>query len=241
MISAQVIQRSTQTERKGVGDAGTQECLGAAEVTKETGDIADQWAAKMAKKVAQEGRDVEREEVLVRLAAEVESAATPAGAVREGGKNQETVVLLPVEQQRRTTVWRPGVPYAGRQVVSRFVQEDEVAAQPRSGFFTQGQSRFFQRSMAASSRSNAVCQLYSGIGMRPRTSPRSSPVDSALPALSPRGMEKRHGCSSSAILIEAARGCLHNPNGYRTGCRATPNLPKWAGPARTCEAGALGE
>lgn len=159
-----------------MGDAGTQECLGAAEVTKGTGDIADQdgavggraavdvgaveqhedRAAKMTKQVAQEGHDVGRAEVLVQLAAEVEPAATPAGAEREGGKNRDTVVLLPVAQQGRMTAWRPGAPYAGRQLVSRFVEEDEVGAQPRSVFFTRGQSRFFQRSIAASSRSNAL-------------------------------------------------------------------------------------
>ena len=113
-------------------------------------------AAKMTKQVTQEGHDVGRAEVLVQLAVEVEPAATPAGAEGEGGKDRDTVVLLPVPQQGRVAPRCPGAPYARRQLESRLVQEDEVGAQPCSVFFTRGQSRFFQRSMAASSRSNAL-------------------------------------------------------------------------------------
>lgn len=211
------MQRLRQADGKGVGDTGTQELLGAAEVTKGTGDMAPQdgavvglavgqvvlgppphalvgielgrvrgevfetkarvtreqsahdraavdvgaveqhvdGAAKMTKQVAQERHDVGRMEVLVQLAAEVQAAATPAGAEREGGKGRDTVVLLPVAQQGRVATWRPGAPYARRQLVSRFVKEDEVGSQPRGAFFTRGQSRFFQRSIAASSRSSA--------------------------------------------------------------------------------------
>lgn len=201
-----------------MGDASPQECLGAAEVTKGTGDIADQdgavaglavrqlvfrptphalvgvqlgrvggevfetkarvsgeesanegaavdvgaveededRAAKMTKQVAQEGHDVGGAEVLVQLTVEVEPAAPPPGAEGEGGQNRDTVVLLPVPQQGRVAARRPGAPYARGQLESRLVQEDEVGAQPPGVFFTRGQSRFFQRSMAASSRSNAL-------------------------------------------------------------------------------------
>lgn len=115
----------------------------------------DHGAAKMTKQVAQERHDVGRVEVLVQLAAEVEPAPTPVGAEREGGKDRDAVVLLPVAQQRGLAAWSPGAPHARRQLESRFVQEDEVGAQPRGVFFTRGQSRFFQRSIAASSRSSA--------------------------------------------------------------------------------------
>lgn len=211
------MQRSGQANREGVGDASTQERLGAAEVTKGTGDVTDQdgavgglavgqvglgpaphtlvrvelgcvggevleakagrarhlsaqkraavdvgaveqhdhGAAKMTKQVAQERHDVGRVEVLVQLAAEVEPAPTPTGAEREGGKGRDTIVLLPVAQQRRVAAWRPGAPHARRQLESRFVKEDEVGPQPSGVFFTLGQSRLFQRSIAASSRSSA--------------------------------------------------------------------------------------
>jgi len=112
--------------------------------------------AKMTKQVTQEGYDVGRAEVFVQLAAKVEPAATPAGAEREGGKDRDTVVPLPVPQQGRVAAWRPGAPHTRRQLESRLVQEDDVGAQPRGVFFTRGQSRFFQRSIAASSRSSAL-------------------------------------------------------------------------------------
>lgn len=211
------MQWSRQADGKGVGDAGTQELLRAAEVTKGTGDITGQagtvvglavgeltfgpsphalvgvelrrvggevlepqarvarkqsahkraavdvgaveqhedGAAKMTKQVAQERHDVERVEVFVQLAAEIELAVTPARAERERGDGRDPVVLIPVTQQGRVTPWRPGAPDAGRQLEARFVEEDDVGAQPRGVFFTRGQSRFFQRSIAASSRSSA--------------------------------------------------------------------------------------
>lgn len=95
----------------------------------------DHGAAKMTKQVAQEGHDVGGAEVLVQLAAEVEATATPKGTEGEGGKHRDSIVLLPVAQQGRMTAWRPGAPHAGRQLVSRFVKEDEVGTQPRSVFF----------------------------------------------------------------------------------------------------------
>jgi hypothetical protein len=200
-----------------VGDAGTQESLGAAESLKRTGDIANQdgavgglavgqlglgpaphtlgrvelgcvggevletkarvaveqrpdqrsavdvgaveehedGTAKMTKQVTQEGYNMGRAEVLVQLAAKVEPAATSAGAEGEGGKHRDTVVLLPVSKQGRLAAWRPGAPLTRRQLESRLVKEDDVGAQPRGVFFTRGQSRFFQRSIATSSRSSA--------------------------------------------------------------------------------------
>jgi hypothetical protein len=211
------MQRSRQTDGKGVGDAGTQELLSAAEVTEGTGGVTDQdgaigglavgqlalgpaphalvgvelrriggevletkarvtreqspheratvdvriveqhadGTAKMTKQVAQERHHVERVEVLVQLAVEVEPAATPAGAEREGRDDRDTVVPVPVTQQGRVTPWRPGAPHGGRQLEARFVEEDEVGSQPRGVFFTRAQPRFFQRSFAASSRSSA--------------------------------------------------------------------------------------
>ena len=200
-----------------MGDAGAEELLGAAEVTKGTGDVTDQdgavgglavsefdlgpaphtlvgvelrrigrevletkarmprkqspyertavdariveqhvdGATKMTEQVAQERHDVRSAEVLVQLAAEVEPAATPAGAEREGRDDREPVALVPVTQQGRLAPWCPGAPDAGRQLEARLVEEDEVGAQPCGVFFTRGQACFFQRSIAASSRSSA--------------------------------------------------------------------------------------
>lgn len=49
----------------------------------------------------------------------------------------------------------PGLDDMGNQQEARFVGENEVGTQPRSVFFTRGQSFLFQRSMASSSRSAA--------------------------------------------------------------------------------------
>ena len=112
-------------------------------------------ATQMTKQVAQERHDVRGVEVLVQLGVEVEPAVTPAGTERECGDDRDTVVLIPVTQQGRVTPRRPGAPDAGRQLEARFVEEDEVGSQPRGVFFTRDHSRFFQRSIAASSRSSA--------------------------------------------------------------------------------------
>lgn len=112
-------------------------------------------ATKMTQQVTQERHDVRGVEVLVQLAVEVEPAATPAGAERQSREHRNTVVPVPVTQQGRVAPWCPGAPHAGRQLESRFVEEDKVGAQPRGVFFTRAQSRVFQRSIAASSRSSA--------------------------------------------------------------------------------------
>lgn len=86
---------------------------------------------------------------------EVESAPVPARTERQPGDHGHAVVALPVVEERRLPARRPRPPHRRDQEEARFVDEDEVGTQPRGVFFTRGQSRVFQRVMAASSRCNA--------------------------------------------------------------------------------------
>lgn len=111
--------------------------------------------AEVTQQVAEGEDDVSGTEVLVELAAEVQPAVPPARAEREGGKDGDPVMTLPVAEYGGAASGRPGTPYQRRQLEAGFIQEDEVGAQPPGVFFTRGQTTRFHRSMAASSRSSA--------------------------------------------------------------------------------------
>ena len=67
----------------------------------------------------------------------------------------DSLAPIRMAQDRGLAPRGPGLDHVGDQQEPRFVGEDEVGAQPRSVFFTRGQSFCFQRSMACSSRSSA--------------------------------------------------------------------------------------
>lgn len=86
------------------------------------------------------------------MQAVVESEVSAARTDREAGNHREPIVPLPETQQRGVAPRRPRLAHTGDQEEARFVDEDEVGAQPRSVFFTRGQSRRFHSLMRASSR-----------------------------------------------------------------------------------------
>ena len=89
------------------------------------------------------------------MQAVVETEVSAARTDREAGNHRETIVPLPETQQRGVPPRRPGFAHTGDQEEARFVDEDEVGAQPCSVFFTRDQSRRFHLVMRASSRWSA--------------------------------------------------------------------------------------
>jgi hypothetical protein len=82
----------------------------------------------------------------------VEAEAMSTRTHRDAGNDREAVVALPEAQQRGLPARRPGLAHTGDQEEARFVDEDEVGAQPRGVFFTRGHTRRFHWTMRCSSR-----------------------------------------------------------------------------------------
>ena len=76
-------------------------------------------------------------------------------ADRDSRDHGNLVAPVAVTDHRRLTTRRPGLGDMGDQEEPGFVGKDDMGAQPRSVFFTRGQSCFFQRAMVFSSRSTA--------------------------------------------------------------------------------------
>lgn len=119
-------------------------------------------AAQVPEQVAEEGARIGGPDV-VAVELEIEAAAAAARTEREAGDHRHAVVALPVTEDRGVAARRPGPPHRRDQEEARFVDEDEVRAQPRGVFFTRGQSRVFQRAMAASSRWSARRSGFCGV------------------------------------------------------------------------------
>lgn len=114
----------------------------------------DHRPPQVAEQMAQEGADRGLADVRgVQLV--IETDAPAAGTDRHAGNHGDLVVPLPEPQERRLPPGGPGLADTGDQEEARFVEEDEVGAQPRGVFFTRGHSRRFQWAMRASSRSSA--------------------------------------------------------------------------------------
>lgn len=114
----------------------------------------DEMAGELAEQVAEEDRHfVALDAVFVQLAVEGAVAALRAdGDARDG---RDAIVRIPVPHDRRLAHRAPGLPHRGDQEEARFVDEDEMGAQPRGVFLTRGHSSRRQRAMPASSRSTA--------------------------------------------------------------------------------------
>ena len=85
----------------------------------------------------------------------IETGMLPLRTNRDPRDDGDSLAPIARAQERSLAAWGPGLDHVRNQQESGFVDEDEGGAQPRSVFFTRGQSFCFQRWMACSSRSTA--------------------------------------------------------------------------------------
>lgn len=114
----------------------------------------DDMAAKMFEQVPEKVLNLIARDVL-RVKPEVEPKPPAFRADRQAADDRDPGVVVAVPDDRGLTHPRPGTPDGGDQHEARFVGKDDVRTQPRSVFFTRGQSLRFHCSIRASSRSSA--------------------------------------------------------------------------------------
>ena len=85
----------------------------------------------------------------------IQTQAVPSRAYRDCRNDRDLVPPIAMAMHRSLAPRCPSLDDIRDQQESGFVNEDDVGTQPRSVFFTRGQSFRFQRSMASSSRSAA--------------------------------------------------------------------------------------
>ncbi len=85
----------------------------------------------------------------------IEAETLSLGADGDSRDHRDSLSPIAMAQDRSLAPRGPGFDHVGNQQEPGFVGKDEVGAQPRSVFFTRGQSFCFQRSMAGSLRSTA--------------------------------------------------------------------------------------
>ena len=109
---------------------------------------------QMAQQMAEKLTDFFLSDVLeVKLVEEAQPL--PFRADRDSRDHRDLVPPIAMVDHWRLTTRRPGLGDMRDQQESGFVRKDYMGAQPRSVFFTRGQSFCFQRAMAFSSRSMA--------------------------------------------------------------------------------------
>jgi hypothetical protein len=114
----------------------------------------DEVAGDLAQQVTEKRRDLlALDIVLIQLA--VQRTPEALGADGDARDGRDAVVRVPMADDRRLAHRAPRLADRGDQEEARFVDEDEVGAQPRGVFFTRGQADCFHAAMAASSRSTA--------------------------------------------------------------------------------------
>jgi len=111
-------------------------------------------AAEMVQQVPEERAHLIVPDVL-RVDLEVEADPLALGRNADPGDDREAIVAVAVADDRRSRTRCPGLAQGRDQEEARLVDEDDAGTQPRSVFFTRGQSFRFQRSMRSSSRSRA--------------------------------------------------------------------------------------
>ncbi len=111
-------------------------------------------AAEVAQQVPEESADLVVPDV-PRVALEVQANAPTPGSKGDARDHGDAIMPVAMMNEGRLTARSPGLAHRGDQEEARLVDEDDVGTQPRSVFFTRGQSLRFQRSMASSSRSSA--------------------------------------------------------------------------------------
>ncbi len=114
----------------------------------------DDVPAEVAQQVPEECADLVVPDVL-RVALEVQADAPTPGSKGDARDHGDAIMPVAMMNEGRLTARSPGLAHRGDQEEARLVDEDDVGTQPRSVFFTLGQVRRVQRSMASSSRSNA--------------------------------------------------------------------------------------
>ena len=114
----------------------------------------DHGTAKVPKQVPEKRADLLVSDVLL-VGLEVEADPLAPGRDADPGDHREAVMAVAMADDRRSSARRPGLAQGRDQEEARLVDEDDVGTQPRSVFFTRGQSFRFQRSMRSSSRSRA--------------------------------------------------------------------------------------
>lgn len=114
----------------------------------------DDVPAEVAQQVPEELADLVVPDVLG-VALEVQADAPTPGCKGDARDHGDAIVPVAMMKDGRLAARSPGLSHRGDQEEARLVDEDDVGTQPRSVFFTLGQVRRFQRSMASSSRSSA--------------------------------------------------------------------------------------
>jgi len=114
----------------------------------------DDVSAEVAQQVPKELADLVVPDVLG-VALKVQADTPAPGSKGDARDHGDAIMPVAVTNDGRLTARSPGLSHRGDQEEARLVDEDDVGTQPRSVFFTLGQVRRFQRSMASSSRSNA--------------------------------------------------------------------------------------
>ncbi len=100
---------------------------------------------------------------VVELQLVVEPTATAPRTQGEARDHGDTIVVLPVAEERRRPAGRPGAPHGGNQLEARFVREDEVRVPAREVLFTRAHARRFHSVIAASSRFSARRSGFCGV------------------------------------------------------------------------------
>lgn len=114
----------------------------------------DHVAAQVLEQMAQEIAGLCLLDVLL-VELKVEVQAPAFGGDRNARDRRDPVTTVEVAQDRRLANGSPALGNGGGQQEARFVGENEVGTQPRSVFFTLGQSSRMKRRILASSRSSA--------------------------------------------------------------------------------------
>jgi hypothetical protein len=110
--------------------------------------------AEVAQQIPEEFADLAVPDVRI-VALEVQADASTPGSQRDTGDHGDAIVPVAMMNEGCLSARCPGLSHRGDQEEARLVDENDVGTQPRSVFFTRGQSLRFQRSMTSSSRSTA--------------------------------------------------------------------------------------
>lgn len=114
----------------------------------------DDMAAQMLEQVPEKVLDLVARDVLG-VQSKVESEPSTLRTDRQAANDRDPAMVVAVADERSVPDLRPGAPDSRNQHEAGFVGEDDVRTQPRSVFFTRGQSLRFHSSMPASLRSSA--------------------------------------------------------------------------------------
>ena len=114
----------------------------------------DEVSSDLPEQLSEEVAGLELSDVLrVELKMKVEALA--AGRHRDGRDDGDPIASIDVVDRGRLAHGSPGGGNRGGQLEARFVDKDEVGAQPRGVFFTRGQSSWMNRRISALLRSSA--------------------------------------------------------------------------------------